>query len=68
MANRTMLYLDSSQRMYHFQRGQPHEYGTEKLIRSLLQPGDTFVDVGANIGYYSVLASRLVGRNGSVLE
>ena len=70
MANGTMLYLDLSQRMCHglfFLRGQPHEYGTEKLMRFLLRPGDTFVDVGANVGYYSVLASGLVGRTGTVL-
>ncbi len=30
-------------------------------------PGDVFVDVGANIGYFSLLASRLVGESGTVL-
>jgi hypothetical protein len=32
-----------------------------------LRRGDTFVDVGANIGYYSLLASKLVGPGGSVV-
>lgn len=32
-----------------------------------LGPGDSFVDVGANIGYYSILASRLVGPTGHVV-
>ncbi len=32
-----------------------------------LAPGDTFVDVGANIGYYSLLASKLVGKTGTVV-
>ncbi|MFC8859785.1 FkbM family methyltransferase [[Kitasatospora] papulosa] len=36
------------------------------LMRTL-QPGDTFVDVGANIGYYSLLASRSVGTSGRVI-
>ncbi|WP_405778393.1 FkbM family methyltransferase [Streptomyces sp. NBC_00859] len=36
-------------------------------LRSRLRPGDTFVDVGANIGYFSVLASRLVGGDGQVV-
>ena len=36
-------------------------------IMSRLRNGDTFVDVGANIGYYSLLASRLVGPEGSVV-
>src|SRR5687767_4014640 len=34
------------------------------LIRSQLKPGDTFIDVGANFGYYTVLASKLVGPTG----
>lgn len=32
-----------------------------------LRAGDTFVDVGANIGYYSLLASRTVGPQGRVV-
>lgn len=36
------------------------------LLR-LLQPGQVFADVGANEGYFSVMASRLVGARGRVL-
>lgn len=36
------------------------------LIRERLRPGDVFVDVGANIGYFSLLAAHLVGRSGRV--
>jgi len=36
------------------------------FVRSTLAPGDTFIDVGANIGYYSLLASRMVGETGRV--
>jgi FkbM family methyltransferase len=35
-------------------------------IREVLRPGDTFLDVGANIGYYSVLAAHVVGVTGAV--
>jgi FkbM family methyltransferase len=37
-----------------------------QLIKQVLCPGDTFVDVGANIGYFTLLASRLVGPTGRV--
>ncbi len=37
-------------------------------IRSSLSPGDTFVDVGANIGYFSVLAAGVVKERGSVVS
>jgi len=38
-----------------------------RLISESLAPGDTFVDVGANHGAYSVFAARLVGEQGKVL-
>jgi FkbM family methyltransferase len=37
------------------------------FMRRRLRPGDTFIDVGANIGYLSALASRLVGPHGVVV-
>ena len=36
-------------------------------LERLLRPGDTFIDAGANIGFYSVIAARLVGDGGRVL-
>jgi FkbM family methyltransferase len=36
-------------------------------IRRRLKPGDTFVDIGANIGYYALLASKTVGSSGRVV-
>lgn len=46
-------------------------YGTyeicgTRLLQAFLAPGMTFVDVGANIGYYSLLAARAVGEGGAV--
>lgn len=37
-------------------------------IQSRLKPGDCFIDVGANIGYFSLLASTLVGKSGKVVS
>jgi FkbM family methyltransferase len=37
------------------------------FLRRRLRPGDTFIDVGANIGYVSALASKLVGPHGNVV-
>jgi FkbM family methyltransferase len=37
-----------------------------RLIRTLLLPGDVFVDGGANIGQLALVASRSVGPNGHV--
>ena len=32
-----------------------------------LKPGDVFVDVGAHVGYYTLLAAKLVGESGKVI-
>lgn len=37
-----------------------------EVLRSLLRPGDTFVDVGANIGLYTLTAAQMVGEQGTV--
>lgn len=37
------------------------------LCRHLLQPGMVFMDVGANWGYFSLLAADLVGDSGAVV-
>jgi FkbM family methyltransferase len=43
-----------------------YSFGIRKLIRQYLCHGDTFIDVGANIGYLSLLASTIVGEQGVV--
>jgi FkbM family methyltransferase len=44
------------------------EFEATACFRHLLKPGMVFVDVGANIGYYSLMASKLVGSNGKVFS
>jgi FkbM family methyltransferase len=41
---------------------------TEWILREHLREGDTFLDIGANEGYFSALASRLVGAPGMVIS
>jgi FkbM family methyltransferase len=36
-------------------------------LRRSLCPGDTFIDVGAHIGFHTLLASKLVGSSGAVV-
>jgi FkbM family methyltransferase len=38
------------------------------LFKKLLGPGMVFVDVGANWGYFTLLASQLVGNSGRVIS
>ncbi|MBL8349608.1 MAG: FkbM family methyltransferase [Burkholderiaceae bacterium] len=50
--------------LYYFGVWEPH---ITRMVVDLLRPGDVFVDVGANIGYYTLLASRIVGPTGKVV-
>ena len=43
-----------------------YEKGTIQLLNDFLKPGSTFLDIGANIGLMSVIASQYVGEEGTV--
>jgi len=47
-------------------RGE-YEPGMNCILEAYLRPGDVFVDLGANEGYFSVKASTLVGVHGTVV-
>jgi FkbM family methyltransferase len=40
---------------------------TSALYRKLLREGDTYVDIGAHIGYHTLLARRCIGAQGQVI-
>jgi len=39
-----------------------------EFFRERLKPGMTFIDIGANVGLYSMFAARIVGGNGKVFS
>lgn len=45
-----------------------YEPPTSRVIAALLHSGDTFIDVGANSGYFTLLASRRIGPTGRVFS
>jgi FkbM family methyltransferase len=47
----------------------PHLYEHREIgfMRKHLRPGDVFLDIGAHIGFYSLIASRIVGEKGAVV-
>ncbi len=45
-----------------------YEADQTELMRKQLRPGSVLFDVGAAVGYYTVLASPLVGREGRVVS
>lgn len=45
---------------------EDYELSERNFLKDFLRPGDIFVDVGANIGLFTVIASRYVGARGHV--
>jgi FkbM family methyltransferase len=43
-----------------------YEEGVTKMLLNYLKPGMTFIDIGAHVGYFSLLSSALVGEKGQV--
>lgn len=58
------LYFDS--RLSWLLYDQDSEWQECKFLDSFLRPGDVFVDVGANIGLFTLIAAHRVGRTGHV--
>lgn len=47
-------------------RDGTNELPVQQAVRDLLRPGHVFFDVGSNIGFFALLASREVGPSGEV--
>ncbi len=48
-------------------REDDYERDVSAVFRARLRPGDHVLDLGANIGYFSMLSASLVGPSGSVI-
>jgi FkbM family methyltransferase len=64
------MWLDLSQwsNRSTFFLGRFYDLPTQLLLSAALRPGDTFIDVGANEGMISLLASHIVGSGGKVIS
>ncbi len=39
-----------------------------QFVKKTLKAGDTFVDLGANMGFYSLISAKIVGKAGKILS
>lgn len=69
------MYINNKDPEYSFRKTlryydsvKAHEPATTKIFRSIVLRGDTVLDIGANIGYFTLLARKLVGINGFVFS
>ncbi len=52
----------------YLSKGQHYEPETSQFFSSILEQGDCVIDIGAHIGYFSLLAATLVGPSGKVIS
>lgn len=58
------LYFDSELAKLIF--CENYEWHERLFINSFLKPGDVFIDIGANIGLFSLIAAKRIGNSGKV--
>ena len=44
------------------------EYKFHHYIKKMIKPGDVVVDIGANLGYFSIIFSKLIRPNGKLIS
>jgi len=68
LANGCRAYIDTRSRDVgaHLIHGGTWENGSTKAFKNLLRPGARVLDVGANLGWYALVAAPVVGPTGRV--
>jgi len=64
---RLLLHADDQVMTPLIQRDHLWEAPEGRFLRGAIRPGATVVDVGANVGYMTLLSARAAGRRGQVL-
>lgn len=64
-----LIYLNLHEQSMMVQMAMgTYEPAKHEMIRRHLRPGMTFLDVGANLGYFTLQAAQLVGGTGTVIS
>jgi len=65
MVNGFKMYVDPTDALELKSKKIFEKFETE-LVKQEIHDGDTVLDIGANIGYFSLIFSKIVGNNGRV--
>jgi FkbM family methyltransferase len=69
MINGHKMVLAQGNRYPPFAMAQnKYEQETTRLLKRILEPGMTFIDVGAHVGYYTLMAAKQVAPTGRVFS
>ena len=61
------FHLDLSRQMHRRIYLNAYQPPITSRIKKVLRPGDTYLDIGASIGFFVVMAARSVGASGRVI-
>jgi FkbM family methyltransferase len=50
----------------HLMVHRKREISETKVVKKIVKPGMCILEIGANIGYYTILMGKLVGKNGKI--
>jgi FkbM family methyltransferase len=64
---RMKLDLTDPEQLKVYFYGHYHERYEARLVQRLLAPGEVFWDIGANVGYFSLVAAAALGPRGRVV-
>lgn len=64
---RMELRLDDLIQAYIFWSPGGYDRHAVAMVKRYVRPGDVFLDLGAHVGYYSLIAAKLVGAGGTVV-
>ncbi len=65
-----LIYVRNTESAIGHEIYNTHSYESEvtAAVKQTLGPGMTFIDIGCNIGYFSLMAARVVGESGIVFS
>ncbi len=69
LGQKNYLRLTSTVFFHYFNKGWLNDnpsYYSHYFVKNLIQQGETVIDIGGNLGYFTKIFSRLVGKTGRV--
>ncbi|MEI9943251.1 MAG: FkbM family methyltransferase [Chitinophagaceae bacterium] len=69
LGQKKYLQLVSKTFFFYYKNGllkNNSSYFNHYYLKKFIKPGDTIIDIGGNLGYYTKIFSRLTGNNGHV--